>query len=422
MLDEDRALRSSEERARVKREPHDILSRALAAALLLHVALALVATLVLTPQRRARVPSPVECDAAAANVGDVVAIVLETEGEPAGSRAIPPAQDDDTEGAHEATTTTSASTGALTSASTSTGSSRGEGASGATSTSTPESMGASAGASTPPATEAAIEARVAPTAPVADVWGTAPPLAGVVATSVTGAPGALPSLLARGALPDAPPRGARKDLVLRRAGPRGLSPAEARQKLQAALRAPARRRERELGLGPEGPVLHALGDAISASQAPVRGRAVFLAVADAGGMIVGIDVVECNGERPGWASAAALARLALGSTKLRMPSTAQHAEMRIEVVSDWKLPSLHDPGVDSSVFSIGVGAGEGAQSTKVAVLDVLPSVHMAEIARGLTLPVPKVAGDAIAADGDLADLGARPRRVVRARLLDSLVL
>jgi hypothetical protein len=387
--------------------------------MLLHVAL--VAAFVLAPQRRARVLSPAECEAAAANVGDGVAIVLETEGEPAGSRAIPLVQEEDTEGTREATTTTSVSTGVQTSASTSAGSSSGAGASGATSTSTPESMGASTGASTPPATEAAVEALVTPAAPVADVWGAAPPLARIAA-SVAGAPRGLSPLLARSALPDVPPRGAQKDLAIWRAGPRGLSRAEAQQKLQAALRASARGRERELGLGPEGPVLHALGDATTASQAPVRGRAVFLAVADAKGVIVGIDVVECNGERPGWASAAALARFALKSIKLRMPSTARRAEMRIEVVSDWKLPSLHDPGVDSSVFSVGVGAGEGAQSTKVAVLDVLPTVHMAEIARGLSVPVPKIAGDAFAADGDLADLSARPQRVVRTKLLDSLVL
>jgi hypothetical protein len=415
MFDEEHALRSISEQARVKTDER-LLSRALAAAILLHVALA--ATLILTPQRRARVLSPAECEAAAANVGDGVAIALEMEGEPAGSRAIPLMPEQDTEGAREATTTTSASTGALMSTGTSAGSNSSAGASGATSTSTPDSMGARMGASTTPATEAAVEPVVTPTAPVADVWGT---LAGV-ATTAAGAPGGLSPVLARVALPDVPARGAQKDVAPWRAGPRGLSRAEAQHKLQAALRAPARRRERELGLGPEGPVLHALGDATTASQAPVRGRAVFLAVADARGMIVGIDVLECNGERPGWASAAALARFALKSIKLRMPSTARRAEMRIEVVSDWKLPSLHDPGVDSSVFSIGVGAGEGAQSTKVAVLDVLPTVHMAEIAKGLTLPIPKVAGDAFAADGDLADLSARPQRVVRTKLLDSLVL
>jgi hypothetical protein len=418
MFDEEHALRPISEQARVKTDER-FLSRALAAAILLHVAL--VATLVLAPQRRARGRSPAECEAAAANVGDGVAIVLEMEGEPAGSRAIPLTPEQDTEGAREATTTTSVSTGALTSAGTGAGSSRGAGASRATSTSTLESVGASTGASTPPAIEAVVEPRFAPSATVADVWGTAPPLAGVAA-SVTGARGGPNPFLARGALSDVPPRGAQRDLTLRRAGPRGASPAEAHQKLQAALRASARRRERELGLGPEGPVLHALGDATTASQAPVRGRAVFLAVADAKGMIVGVDVVECNGERPGWASAAALARFALKRIKLRMPSTARGAEMRIEVMSDWKLPSLHDPGVDSSVFSIGVGAGEGAQSTKVAVLDVLPTVHMAEITKGLTLPVPKVAGDAFAADGDLADLSARPQRVVRTKLLESLVL
>ena len=219
------------------------------------------------------------------------------------------------------------------------------------------------------------------------------------------------------------------------AGPRGPSEAatpigrprtneESRRAAEAALRAPARARDRELGLGPEGPVLAALGEATSASTAPVQGRAVFLAVTDGTGMIVGIDVVDCDGSRDGWNDAAALARAALKGKKLRLPSTSSGAQMRIEVTSAWKLPSGHDPGVDMTFFHVPVKKGEGKQSTKVAVLDPIPKLEVdeLEIAPGVKIPVPSVRVDILAVQGDPADIAAKPRRIVHTKLLDSKVL
>lgn len=198
--------------------------------------------------------------------------------------------------------------------------------------------------------------------------------------------------------------------------------AEAKAAAEAALRAPARDRERELGLGPEGPVLAALGEAASASTAPIHGRAVFVAVADRTGMIVGIDVLECDGARSGWANAAALAKAALKGKKLRMPSTATRAEMRIELTSEWKLPSGHDPGVDVEVLGLPVAKGEGKQSSKVTILDPIPKLATVELAPDVKVPIPVIAVDILAVKGDPADLGAKPRRVVHTRLLDSKVL
>ncbi len=190
------------------------------------------------------------------------------------------------------------------------------------------------------------------------------------------------------------------------ASPPGAPPrtvAERSRAAEAMLRDPSRRRERDLGLGPEGPVLRALGDATTASFAPVKGRAVFRAVADATGMIVGIDVISCDGGRAGWANAAELAREALKGEKLRMPSTAKRAEMRIEIVSELKMPSGHDPGVGVSILGLPITKGDGAQATKVDILDPF------------TL-------NAFALAGDPVDIGAKSRRVVRTRLLDSEVL
>jgi hypothetical protein len=120
-------------------------------------------------------------------------------------------------------------------------------------------------------------------------------------------------------------------------------------------------------------------------------------------MIVGIDVVSCDGARDGWANAAELAREALKGKKLRLPSTATSAVMRIEIVSEMKMPSGHDPGVDVSVLGVPLTKGAGKQATQVKMLDPLSL-------------------NAFALAGDPVDIGAKARRVVRTRLVDSEVL
>jgi len=181
------------------------------------------------------------------------------------------------------------------------------------------------------------------------------------------------------------------------------SAAESKRRANAMLRGTGQARDRELGLGPEGPVLHALGDATMASFAPVKGRAVFRAIADGAGMIVGIEVLSCDGGRDGWVNAAELAREALKGKKLRLPSAATQAEMRIEIVSEMKMPSGHDPGVDVSVLGLPITKGDGPQSTQVRILDPLSLSFLAGTA-------------------DPSDIGAKPRRVVHTRILDSKVL
>jgi hypothetical protein len=226
----------------------------------------------------------------------------------------------------------------------------------------------------------------------------------------------------RGALPDMPRMPQQDPSVFRRAGPGAPTNAQAKDNAEAALRAPARERERELGLGPDGPVLTALSEAVAVGSAPVTGRAVFLAIADGTGLVIGIDVVSCDGGRDGWASAAQAAHTALKGKKLRMPSTAKRAEMRIEITSTWKMPSGHDPGVDVSLLGLPLKKGEGKQSSKIEILNPIPKLTAVQLAPDVNVSVPTVNLTILGVHGDPADIGAKPRRVVHSRLLDSKVL
>jgi hypothetical protein len=206
--------------------------------------------------------------------------------------------------------------------------------------------------------------------------------------------------------------------------------------VQAALRAPAREREREVGLGPEGPVLSALSASTSTGATPVTGQALFFAVANGDGDVVSIRLVQGSGARGPWDDVASAALAALRAKKLRLPGGARGAEMTIAVSTSWKLPSGHDPGTDVSVLRVPITKGEGKQSTQVSVLDPIPKVEVVPTGRRdpnePTQPdpsdplnkirIPQVVFTILRVDGDPVDLGAKPRRVVHAWLVQSKVL
>lgn len=195
---------------------------------------------------------------------------------------------------------------------------------------------------------------------------------------------------------------------------------DARRRLERSLSEAARDRERDLGLGPEGPVLTALASATAASLAPVRGRAVLVAEVDASGAVESVRVEESDGDRAGWDDAAHIALGALAGKRLKQPPKTQHASLRIELTSDWKLPSGHDPGTEVRVLGLPLSKGEGKQSTRVEILP-LPKlrVDVVEIAPGLKLPIASLQIGLFGTDADPAEVGAKARRIVHARLLGS---
>lgn len=169
--------------------------------------------------------------------------------------------------------------------------------------------------------------------------------------------------------------------------PRSAAAAEpsARPAVEQSLRAAMRESDRMRGFGPEGPVLRALSDATSLSLAPFRGRAVFDVHAGSDGEVSRVELIEGDGDNAGWMDARRIAVQELRGKKLKVPSGATAMVMRIEVVSEWKLPN----GASAS------GAFGGRRGD-----DGTPE---------LTIPDP-------------SNIGAKPRRVVRTRSVSTQVL
>jgi hypothetical protein len=149
-----------------------------------------------------------------------------------------------------------------------------------------------------------------------------------------------------------------------------------------AMRGTGLARDRELGLGPEGPVVKALSEATTASIAPLRGRAVFIVRSGGDGMVIGVDVVDAEGGT-GWADAGKIALAALRGKKLVVPRGANGLSMRIEVSSDMKLPNGQ-----SAPFGVRQGDNKMGE---------------------LTIP-------------DVSNLGSKPRRVVHSHVVSTELL
>ncbi len=209
-------------------------------------------------------------------------------------------------------------------------------------------------------------------------------------------------------------------------GAGGESPAEpsAKERVEASLRSDARAREAELGLGPDGPVRAALMDAMYASDAPVIARVVFSVRADANGKLLSIEAVSADRGLSAFQGMARLAREKLARTTLRLPSSAKGANLRVEVTSAWKLPSGHDPGLAVDLFGQSLTKGEGKTATKVTLLPMpkVACISPDDPKNDLKLPLCGIVAPLFATDGDPADIGAKPRRIVSTKVVESTVL
>jgi hypothetical protein len=149
-----------------------------------------------------------------------------------------------------------------------------------------------------------------------------------------------------------------------------------------ALRGTGLAHDRDIGLGPEGPVVRALSEATPASIAPLRGRALFLVRSGGDGVVSGIELVDFEGGS-GWLDVGKIALANLRGKKLVVPRGANGLSMQIEVRSEMKLPN----GQNAPVF---VQRGDS---------------NMPE----LTVPDP-------------SNVGVQPRRVVHSRVVSTELL
>ena len=157
------------------------------------------------------------------------------------------------------------------------------------------------------------------------------------------------------------------------AAPDAPTAAEMKRTVETSMKDAIRARDVAAGLGPEGPVLSALQDATYGGLAPEHGSATFLAVIDASGSVSDLRLVASDGAEAGWSDTRERAMKALKGKKLSLRGGGG-AELRIAVVSDVRLPSGNTPG--------------------------------APIRPGLTSGM-----------FDVTDISAKPRRIVRARLV-----
>lgn len=117
-----------------------------------------------------------------------------------------------------------------------------------------------------------------------------------------------------------------------------IPPQMTNQKRREPLRGTGMERDVGLGLGPEGPAISAINESTRTSIAPLKGRAMFLVRAGSDGTVSGVEVIDSAGDS-GWLDAAKQTLAALKSKKFRVPEGANGLAMRIEVVSDMKLPN-----------------------------------------------------------------------------------
>ncbi|MBX3189632.1 MAG: hypothetical protein KF819_21580 [Labilithrix sp.] len=185
----------------------------------------------------------------------------------------------------------------------------------------------------------------------------------------------------------------------RSAAPEAPTPAEAKRSVEHSLRQGAAGRDAELGLGPEGPVLTAIRDAARGGLAPERGNATFLAVVDGSGVVVSLRLVASTGGEAGWVDARDRAARALAAAKLTLRGAGKGAELKIYVESDVLLPSGSNAPVRPTL-----------EESKVVINPNVPGGGTSDVVQTYTL-----------SRFDLADVGAKPKRVVHARLVSMSV-
>jgi len=159
--------------------------------------------------------------------------------------------------------------------------------------------------------------------------------------------------------------------------PERIAREEGNRAAGAAMRAALHDNDVALGLGGGGPVVTALEAAVSVSAAPNVSHAVFMAFADATGTVTRIDVESTSDDPASFREIARDLLIRLQGQKVRVPAGSQGLSMRVDVSSRVLAPSGGGLGLD---------------------------------------------GPALGGHFDVSDVGARPRRVVHARILAEQIL
>jgi hypothetical protein len=197
---------------------------------------------------------------------------------------------------------------------------------------------------------------------------------------------------------------------------------EAARRVEQSMGQAALTHDREIGLGPDGPVVAELESATAHGATPPNGRAVFRAVVGADGQLEQLALVDTSEDARSWEEVLRAASAGLAGRRMRKVPGARSVAMTIEVVARWQLPSGHDPGADVRVGGVRVKRGEGKRSPRVDVLNPIPKLTTTPLTIGsTTVQIPTIQLTIFETDADPTDVGARPLRTVQARVVDAKI-
>jgi len=201
---------------------------------------------------------------------------------------------------------------------------------------------------------------------------------------------------------------------------RKLSARALGQRIDHVLRSGLAEHDRQLGLGPEGPVVAAVTDLVMQSTTAPNTDALLLVRTDGSGETVHVEVLEASGDRGAWNAVARSLAQALHGKKLRVPSGSGGVTMQLQVVSREQLPSGRDPGLAIDLLGQQIKAGAGPKSTRLQLLTpkiVLEQYQISSTDPHVKIPVIGLSLNIFGVQGDPVDIAAVARRVVHAHLV-----
>ena len=179
------------------------------------------------------------------------------------------------------------------------------------------------------------------------------------------------------------------------------------------------KRDQQVGLGPEGPILKRLAEEIRQSETAPNSKARFRARIDRHGKLVAFELLDATTDYRAWRSVAKRVLAALAGTELRVPKTGRGLNLDMSIDSRVQLPSGADPGLGVDLFGIPIKKGGGERAHRLSLLTIDPGGDDVEIKGpgGATIHVPRPPMLTIFRLGfDPVDIGANAQRVVHSHV------
>lgn len=196
---------------------------------------------------------------------------------------------------------------------------------------------------------------------------------------------------------------------------------DANQRLQASLRQGSLEADRRRSLGPEGPVLRAAHQLVSANEMLLETSAIVDVRVDAAGRVTSVQLSSASSQTEAWRKLAERLLASLGPARLQLAGASQGLDFKLRLTSTMQLPSGAAPGVRLGVLGQTLREGGGSSSTSLSLSPTapLPSEQVSDTAgRHQDQPMQFEVG-LLKLRGDVTDVAASPRRVVQVIVLAS---